>query len=142
MKYAAEHGDVCPPLVINLAGRFIPGRASLERRFGEGILERLQRDGPIERKEPWGTWAITYDDVRERIDLPMDSYAEAIAGNQRVTLLCIHGREDAVIHYSESERCARLSGSRAVIIEGGDHNFTSPAAASAMCAEVVCFFAG
>ena len=142
MKYAAEHGDVCPPLVINLAGRFIPGRASLERRFGEGILERLQRDGPIERKETWGTWAITYDDVRERIDLPMDSYAEAIAANQRVTLLCIHGREDAVIHYSESERCARLSGSRVVIIEGGDHNYSSPVSALAMIDEVVSFITG
>ena len=142
MKYAAEHGDDCPPLIINLAGRLIPGRASLERRFGEGILERLQKDGPIERKETWGTWTMTYEDVQERIDLPMDSYAEAIAGNQRVTLLCIHGREDTVVDCSESERCARLSGSRVVLVDGGDHNFSSSASALIMADEVVRFFAG
>ena len=139
VKYAAEYGNECPPRIINLAGRFCPGKASLEKRFGPGILERLQEDGPVERAEPWGTWTMTYEDVKERIDLPMDDYAKAIAANNRVTLLCVHGRDDDVIHYSESERCAELSGSQLLVIDGGCHNFKSEASGKAMIEAVVSF---
>ena len=140
MKYAAEHGDDCPPLIVNLAGRFCPGRASLEKRFGKGILERLQENGPMERREPWGTWTMTYEDLQERLDLPMDDYAAAIAANQRVTLLCIHGREDTVVDPSDSERCAELSGSRIILVEAADHNFSTEEAGLAMIQSVTAFF--
>lgn len=139
IKYAHDFPDDCPPRIINLAGRFCPGKASLEKRFGAGILERLQNDGPLVRKEVWGTWELTYDDVKERIELPMDEYAMSIGKNERVTMLCVHGREDAVIDYAESERCARLSSSDVVIVDGGCHNFTSEASGAAMIEAVVRF---
>lgn len=139
IKYGHDHPDACPPRIINLAGRFCPGKESLEKRFGVGILEKLQNEGPMTRKEAWGTWQLTYEDVKERITLPMDDYASAIGANERVTLLCVHGRDDAVIDYAESERCARLASSDVVIVEGGCHNFKGEQPGKAMIETVVRF---
>lgn len=136
IKYAADFGDV--PLVINLAGRFKPMNG-LEKRFGKSILERLQKEGPIEKKEPWGVWTMRYEDFIERATLPMEEYAKIIREAGKVNLLCIHGRDDATISYEESEHCASIAGAQCIIIETGDHNFTNNQSAEDMIRHVVAF---
>ena len=136
IKYSSEHGDV--PRVVNLAGRFQPMNG-LEKRFGDNILETLKTHGPQERTEPWGTWTMRYDDFIERAELPMEMYAATIKEAGRVTLLSIHGRDDTTIDYTESERCAEIVGGECIVIEGGDHNFTSDVSARDMIRHVVAF---
>jgi len=136
IKYSAEHGDI--PRVVNLAGRFQPING-LDKRFGANILEQLKNQGPQERKEPWGTWTMRYEDFVERAMLPMEDYAKAIRDAGRVELVCIHGREDATISYKESERCAEIVGGDCIVIEGGDHNFTSQQSGRDMIDHVVAF---
>jgi alpha/beta superfamily hydrolase len=136
ITYSAEIGDV--PLVVNLAGRFQP-RCGLEKRFGAGILEKLERDGPITRNESWGTWVMRYDDVQERVNLPMEAYAARIKEDGRVRMLCLHGRDDATIDCKESEKCAEIAGCEVRVIPG-DHNFTDERDGLGMVQEIVQFF--
>lgn len=136
LKYCSDHGDI--PRAINLAGRFQPING-LDQRFGASILEKLKQNGPIERKERWGTWTMRYEDFQERATLPMEEFAVSIRDAGKVNLVCIHGRDDATISYEESERCAGILGRDCIVIEGGDHNFTSDSAASDMIRHVVTF---
>mmetsp|Transcript_3702 Transcript_3702/g.7569 ORF Transcript_3702/g.7569 Transcript_3702/m.7569 type:complete len:344 (-) Transcript_3702:2127-3158(-) len=122
LKYAAEIGDV--PKMINLAGRFQPMNG-LEKRFGQGILEALEKAHPegIERTEPWGMkWTMRWTDFLGRANLPMTEYAQTIKDDGKVELLCIHGKDDETISYEESKLCAQLSGS-ACCLTPGNHNF-------------------
>ena len=136
IKYSAEHGDI--PRVVNLAGRFQPMNG-LDARFGKGILETLKTQGPRERKEPWGTWTMRYEDFQERATLAMEAYAASIRDAGRVELVSIHGEDDTTISYRESQRCSEILGGECIVIAGGDHNFTSDASAKEMMQHVVAF---
>lgn len=110
-------------------------------QFGADILERLaETPEGIMRVETRGNfeWLMTLDDFKHRVELPMDGFAAAIKAAGRVQMLCLHGLQDVTIPWQESQRCAELSGSELVLIDG-DHNFTKAQDAREMIAQVLAF---
>jgi len=83
-------------------------------------------------------WLMTLEDFKNRAELPMEGFAEAIKAAGRVHMLCLHGLQDVTIPWQESQLCAELSGSELVLIDG-DHNFTASQDAEQMIAQVLAF---
>jgi len=99
----------------------------------------LEVEKAIPRTEADGTqWMMTYDDFSNRVGQDTAGFASTIKGEGRVKLLCVHGRSDQTIPYSESEECAEAAGAELAIVDG-DHNWRKPADAKQMIAAVVEF---
>jgi hypothetical protein len=116
-------------------------------QFGEDILEKLAAakntpEGGILRTEADGfQWLMTETDFLGRANLPMVDYAKIIKEENKVNLLCLHGRQDTTIPWQESEEFAALSGASVVVIDG-DHNYRKAEDAKRMIEEVVKFCRG
>jgi len=113
-------------------------------QFGDTIFDQLAAakktpEEGILRTEPDGfQWLMTESDFLGRANLPMTDYAKIIKREEKVNLLCLHGRQDATIPWQESEKFSEMSGARLVVIDG-DHNYKKPEDAKAMIHEVVKF---
>ena len=93
-------------------------------QFGADILERLEREGSVERREADGmTWTFTLADALNRCTLDMEGAARAVPASTRV--LCLHGTADTVIPWQESQDAAALlAGGELRLVEGANHNYT------------------
>ncbi|KAL4420728.1 hypothetical protein ABPG75_010384 [Micractinium tetrahymenae] len=135
LMFASRHHDV--PKIVNLAGRFKCREGTLQR-FGADILDRLAAEKAIPQKEAWGEWVMTEQDFLNRVNLDTEGMARSVPPSVR--MLCLHGTADKTIPWQESEACAALvPSSQLVLVEGADHNFTSPEAGRKMARWVVEF---
>jgi len=148
-------GSTRTPLCISLAGRFHLD-TGLESRFGPDLEEKLAAAGPAgipvtwkrggpEKREAF-TWFLSLADLAARRGpRAVDVAAACRALPSSTRLLHVHGTADAVVPVREAGAYGRATAhcdvSEVVLVEGGDHNFTGPAAAAAAVAAVVDFVA-
>lgn len=113
-------------------------------QFGDDILERLEEEGSIPIKTDGGfEWTMTLEDCKGRYDLDMEALARSIPETTRV--LCMHGTQDKVIPWLESQACASfITNSEFVTIDGekADHNYTGVDEAKQMIEQVIQFVLG
>jgi dipeptidyl aminopeptidase/acylaminoacyl peptidase len=142
------------PVLVSIAGRFDLA-AGLEARFGADLDGRVRSAGaaglPITwpsggRGGPRFTWRLTAADLAARRGPAAVDVGAACARLPATTrFLHVHGAADETIPASEAARYAHAARHCEVadtaLIEGGDHNFTDPAAAAAAVDVIAGFIA-
>lgn len=78
--------------------------------------------------------------MANRLSLKMDAPARAVRRSQ---VLTIHGSDDETIPVADAHAYAeRLAGGRLLVVDGADHNYTTPGAADTLISAAVRHIAG
>ncbi|KAJ4797232.1 Alpha/beta-Hydrolases superfamily protein [Rhynchospora pubera] len=119
--YACTYDDV--KMVLNLSGRFdlING---VKERFGEELLQKMERDGFIDMKDTKGTYRVTKDSLMDRLNINMAEEVKKIKEECRV--LTVHGTEDEIIPVHDAYEFAKLIPNHKLhIVNEANHCYTS-----------------
>lgn len=130
LMYAHMFPEEAPPRIIQVSGRF-DMRTGIRERFGDALLEQLERDGSVlvyedaRRDKASPSYTLRKSSMDERLAIDMENVARRFPPPPCV-LLSVHGSQDEVIPVSaayEFERCVDPNRHTVVVIDGACHRF-------------------
>lgn len=121
LLYASTYDDV--KMVLNLSGRF-DLRVGVKERFGEELLQNIEKDGFIDVEDTKGTYRVTRESLMDRLNINMLEEVKKIQEECRV--LTVHGTEDETIPVQDAYEFAKIIPNHKLhIINGANHCYTS-----------------
>ncbi|KAA8495151.1 hypothetical protein FVE85_3392 [Porphyridium purpureum] len=128
LLYASMFPDEAPSRIIQVSGRF-DMRTGVRERFGDAILEQLERDGVVTVQDDTSPpYRLRKSSLDERLALDMATVAHGFPPAP-CALLSVHGSKDEVIpvtHAYDFERCVDPAQHTVVVIDGACHRFVQP----------------